>query len=300
MYPLDMRTSIFHFSLHHLNSVVENFLSHSWFNASHPFFSQFSFSQLICLPLQYSTSNMGGSSSHRRNKRNNRNLRTSYRSGSVPTPSSVTLTFDDREITSGPGYNLLRKSGWQPGDSLGILSSSPSARSTPIPISYKQGRAGLGAAHDQIHQTLASSPTSLPRSYTSPSCPTTSLANDFANMDIFDPLRPRCPFDSTHVVSNIKLLRKHEQNCPANPARYASNPIPIPQLTPNPQLTPFEAAPSSFNPFSSLASPSNHSSSTSVCSESDSVMSDISFLSNGHEEQQISPVVLSTPQDSNL
>lgn len=38
-------------------------------------------------------------------------------------------------------------------------------------------------------------------------------------MDIFDPLRPTCQYDSSHVVRNLKALRKHELSCPANPNR---------------------------------------------------------------------------------
>lgn len=41
---------------------------------------------------------------------------------------------------------------------------------------------------------------------------------DFGH-DVFDPLRPRCQYDPTHVVSSLKRLRKHEMKCPANPAR---------------------------------------------------------------------------------
>lgn len=48
-----------------------------------------------------------------------------------------------------------------------------------------------------------------------------SLIQQLADLDVFDPLRPRCKFDSNHIVRDLKALRKHENSCPANPHRIS-------------------------------------------------------------------------------
>lgn len=110
---------------------------------------------------------MGGSSSHRRKSLRHRPQRHSN-SGSAPITVPATarvLTFDQLEITQGPGYNLLCKSGWLPGQPIGVSpghtstsasDSSPSdtdrsgpssnkALSAPLPIVVRNGRGGVGS-----------------------------------------------------------------------------------------------------------------------------------------------------------
>lgn len=180
---------------------------------------------------------MGGSSSHRRKSRHrpHRSNRSSSpnRSAAVPVPSTQrTLNFDNLAISSGRGYDLLLKSGWSPGDNLGPSSSasvSPSSQSTisspstprtplttPLPITVRKGRAGIGTPMSTLHHH--------PSSTSPPSSPSHSpaLVRHLAELSIFDPLRPRCQFDHTHIVPHLKALRKHERTCPANPYRLSS------------------------------------------------------------------------------
>lgn len=145
---------------------------------------------------------MGGSTSHKRRSprrgggagRSNRTRPTA----AIPVPQR-TLTFDDNAITGGLGYDLLSRAGWKAGTSLG---ASPARSHTiaPIPIVVRPPRLGIG-----------SSPTSLP---------TPTAISKQAAEPVFDPLRPRCRFDHTHVVASLKALQKHESSCPYNPARH--------------------------------------------------------------------------------
>lgn len=218
--------------------------------------------------------------------------------------SPRTLAFEGLTITSGFGYDLLRKAGWKPGQSLGLGSSdfntntspvtsasSPSpfeaytsdsdaALSTPLPIVIRHGRAGVGASENAFALRSTTTPTStktinsnrfnnnkhahmrsrknynrqnksrhikhnepndmvdnsedeqfasidVPRSrasYSSKdmSASPTSIVSHMAKLDVFDPLCPHCPYDSNHVVRDLKALRKHVKNCPANPDRAVS------------------------------------------------------------------------------
>jgi len=146
---------------------------------------------------------MGGSTSHKRRSprrggggsgRNNRARPTA----AIPVPQR-TLTFDDHTITNGLGYDLLSRAGWKAGTSLG---ASPARSNTiaPIPIVVRPPRLGIGL-----------SPSSLP---------TPTAISKQAPEPVFDPLRPRCRFDHTHIVASLKALQKHECNCPSNPARH--------------------------------------------------------------------------------
>lgn len=227
----------------------------------------------ISLPTPPTRTPMGGASSNRRQRRinNSRHRRSaSSRTSPVPIPpSTTTLTFSHHQITSGPGYDLLRKSGWLPGEPLGSP-ATPSSPATPhrapLPLVLKRGRAGLGAASSSAPST--------------PSSP--APIKHLANSNIFDPLRPRCQFDPTHVVSNLKALRKHERTCPANPHRNfnavnahvhtAFSPLPTHLADTLP------VAPTLANQFSSLADSSDASSQTSLSSQSDSSMSALSSV----------------------
>lgn len=220
--------------------------------------------------------------------------------------SPRTLAFESLTITSGFGYDLLRKAGWKPGQSLGLGSSdfninttspaasassaspfesstsdSDAALSTPLPIVIRHSRAGVGASenastpssttptpmstktfntnkfnnnkhahtrsrknynrqnkpryikHNQRNDMADNSEDEqfgsidVPRSYASHSnkdmsVSPTSIVSHMAKLDIFDPLCPHCPYDSNHVVRDLKALRKHVKNCPANPDRAVS------------------------------------------------------------------------------
>lgn len=275
---------------------------------------------------------MGGSSSHRRKNSHHPRSSSSYsrlsnahnsqqqqRSAAVavpvPIPTARTLTFEQLAITEGPGFNLLCKSGWTPGQTLGLSpnhsnsafsmpsistsslpcsnlgdshpqnahvfadsapSSSTSALSAPLPIVVRQGRHGVGAGSGSGTPTAnhfaQSAPATLKgrgrsykpqqsscnrnKKYQGHSHPrfqqrrnknTTATTNEMgmgqdeefiskresgmvsptlvkqlANLDIFDPLRPRCQYDPDHVVRDLKALHKHELTCPANPCRETS------------------------------------------------------------------------------
>ncbi|PXF50045.1 hypothetical protein BWQ96_00205 [Gracilariopsis chorda] len=224
---------------------------------------------------------MGGASSNRRNRRNNntRHRRSSSsRASPVPIPpSTTTLTFSHHQITSGPGYDLLRKSGWLPGEPLGspaTPSSPATSHSAPLPLVLKRGRAGLGAA------------SSAPSTPSSP-----APIKHLANSHIFDPLRPRCQYDPQHVVSNLKALRKHQRTCPANPHRNcnpANAPIHTAFSAPSTHLAhTLPIAPTLTNQFSSLADSSDASSHTSLSSHSDSSMSSLSSLTAPSLEEHL-------------
>lgn len=235
---------------------------------------------------------MGGSSSHRRKStrasRHGSHRNSPSRNTTVSsTPVNRVLNFDHLQITQGIGFNLLKKSGWIPGEPLGTspsttnqlaipisstvsnqISSSSSSPSTsiPIPIVIKHGRSGIGAPHRNLsnqqlfpHQspiTPHSLPNRLPNrndmlSWQHDSSP--DLVKQLANMDIYDPLRPRCQYDSNHVVRNLKALHKHELNCPANPNRNTTRRDSIPSSTFNPSQSMDIIHTSSVNPFSTLA-----------------------------------------------
>lgn len=230
----------------------------------------------------------------------------------VPTSASTprTLTFENLTITSGLGFELLRKAGWNPGQRLGLPSSHPVATvspttsativspsdfstsdsdpslSVPLPIVIRDKRAGIGAIGNAF--TTVSDPTTCPSSknfnanktnnykrvhhhprsrknygrhnksrsnkhddrndtaddnsdddqFGSPndaysydlygnhtmSGSPTSIVSHMAKLDIFDPLCPHCPYDSNHVVRDLKALRKHVKTCPANPDRVIPRP----------------------------------------------------------------------------
>lgn len=132
---------------------------------------------------------MGGSSAHRRKKLRRRPKHSSNsRSGPVDVPTTArTLTFDEQTITTGPGFNLLLKSGWLPGQSLGLsLAQMPSttgessysdidatsastpqrALFAPLPIVVRNGPGGVG---------------SLSRSVDAVTTPILSTSNDGTN-----------------------------------------------------------------------------------------------------------------------
>ncbi|CAN8069840.1 unnamed protein product [Agarophyton chilense] len=251
---------------------------------------------------------MGGTSSRRRKQRNSRPRRPSRspspRRSALP-PSVSTLAFDDRRITSGPGFELLVKSGWQPGQTLGAPSTPP-ARAAPIPIVVRRGRAGVGAltvpnSHSHSHSLPSDFCVASPLHQRSHRAP---RPTHMANMHIFDPLRPRCQFDPTHVVPNLKALNKHEKSCPANPRRTSSpRIIVVPSAAPftsSPpparHSVPVPASPTSFgNQFSHLASSTASSSSSSLCSQVDSVLSDLSSLTAENDHPEHVPFVLDHP-----
>lgn len=54
---------------------------------------------------------------------------------------------------------------------------------------------------------------------TTPHSVSPSLIQQLADLDVFDPLRPRCKFNPDHIVRDLKALRIHEKSCPANPRR---------------------------------------------------------------------------------
>lgn len=54
---------------------------------------------------------------------------------------------------------------------------------------------------------------------------TNYIVQHLSKLEIFDPLRPHCPYDSNHIVRDLKALRKHVKSCPANPDRTSSSPF---------------------------------------------------------------------------
>lgn len=113
---------------------------------------------------------------------------------------------------------MLSRFGWKDGTSLGPPSQRAAA-TKPIPIVVRHGRAGIGCA-------------------ITPESPASVGTPVDKNDDVFDPLRPRCRFDTTHVVRSLKALQKHEASCAANPNRSrskrplaASAPRPAPATT---------------------------------------------------------------------
>lgn len=120
---------------------------------------------------------MGGSSSHRRrlahNLHNPRPRPSASQSPPTPTtpvtPASAAartaVTFDRPAITNGPGFDLLRKSGWTPGTTLGPAASAPSltALSAPLPIAVRHGRHGVGASSSSSSGAIASSAPATPK-----------------------------------------------------------------------------------------------------------------------------------------
>lgn len=116
------------------------------------------------------------------------------------------ITYENHAITSGFGYDLLSRSGWVEGQSLGARRLEGDGETKPIPIVVRTTRAGIG------------SPTAS--SASSASSVDEDVGNDSAeNHDYslaFDPLRPRCRYDPNHVCASLKALQKHERNCPAN------------------------------------------------------------------------------------
>lgn len=265
---------------------------------------------------------MGGSSSHRRKStrasRNGSRRNSPSRNTTVSsTPVNRVLNFDHLQITQGIGFNLLKKSGWVPGEPLGTspstlnqlaipiastLSNQPSSSSspstsTPIPIVIKHGRGGIGAPHRNLsnqqffsHEspiTPHSLPNRLPNrhdmlTWQHDSSP--DLVKQLANMDIYDPLRPRCQYDPNHVVRNLKALHKHELNCPANPNRTTNRRDPIPSSTFNPSQSMDTIHASSVNPFSTLA-PGESFDNTSHYSSDQDESSIISSMSDYSDEE---------------
>lgn len=216
-------------------------------------------SSFLCLPLNTALSRatrcMGGSSSGRRRKshkgrrHSGGNVQTrrqrprSENSAKQPLlPTTRVLNFEEHAITSGIGYQILGKYGWVKGEPLGERARSGESdsacaghvRSQPIPIVVRSGRAGLGANcllldghHDRDNDTGDSSAT--PSSYPMTATKhrhyerSSDIVSRLATMAIYDPLRPRCRYDQSHVVPSLKALHKHEQSCPSNPNRKNSS-----------------------------------------------------------------------------
>lgn len=164
---------------------------------------------------------MGGSTSWKRRRHASR--RRSFRRPSS-SPSTQHLSFDHLAITSGLGYDLLLKSGWRPGAPLGHPVEAgqhspltPSGAVTPLGITVRRGRGGLGSAQTVLQEHDPSVPlaASAPESSIRERAPKFVVNGDM----VFDPLRPRCQFNRNHVCRDLKMLRKHEQTCPDNPNR---------------------------------------------------------------------------------
>jgi len=115
------------------------------------------------------------------------------------------ITYDNHAITSGFGYDLLARSGWVEGQSLGARKNTVVK---PIPIVVRTTRAGIGSL------------TSSSASSVDDDAETTTKIEEEKNRNddclVFDPLRPRCRYNSNHVCASLKALQKHERNCPAN------------------------------------------------------------------------------------
>lgn len=173
---------------------------------------------------------MGGSSSGRRRTTRGGGGggggRGRRKSAGTVEPGVRVLAFEEATIVGGMGFSIMQKSGWVPGAALGAGSPDarspgavlgPVGRSAPLPITVKRGRAGIGA-----YQPLLDAEELIPRAVR-PASYSGSRGLDWGSpgdvMDIFDPLRPKCRFDTTHVVANLKALRKHELSCPSNPER---------------------------------------------------------------------------------
>lgn len=296
-----------------------------------------------------------------------------------------TLAFENLAITSGLGYDLLRKAGWKPGQRLGpgssefvenpgpamsaafVNSTSPSESSTsdsdaglsvPLPIVIRHNRAGVGASGDaSVPLSSTTTPPStktantnkfnnhkrahmrsrknynrqsksrfikrdshndmvdnsedehfgsirVPRSHASPSkddisASPTSIVSHMAKLDIFDPLCPHCPYDSNHVVRDLKALRKHVKNCPANPDRAVSRHS---SGSSGGIASPSEVTPQGVSledidalSYSSFESP-NIGSSTSIDSEPDStsriLQCSLSFRRESMDNSQLNTVAI--------
>lgn len=158
---------------------------------------------------------MGGSTSHKRRSRKGRYARRGPPAAASAGDHGVTgprvLSYDDHAITAGVGFDMLSRAGWVAGTPLGARSAATPALSIPIPIVVRSGRAGIGASPPAFSTSpvgatsLAASPAPVPP------------GNE--RVCVFDPLRPRCRFNSSHVVPSLKALQKHETSCPANPHR---------------------------------------------------------------------------------
>jgi hypothetical protein len=231
-------------------------------------------------------SGMGGSSSGRKQARAAR-ARASFRPQRPPPdgerPVQVELDFAEHAITSGVGFDLLCRMGFEPNHAphanpqgrpptpgrtaanappptpeltadsatpaglapLPVSSGSDAGRTTqPIKIVVRTTRAGLGAA-EVVH--AHSLPTGVgarastifgmrvygaigpPGTHQHPattSCDPGSATTLASSLDALslgslanDPLRPRCGFNSNHVVADLKQKQRHEKRCHDNPNR---------------------------------------------------------------------------------
>ena len=120
---------------------------------------------------------------------------------------------------------LMLKMGYKPGDGLG---SNADGKSSPISVTVKSNRAGIGAERafmeGETHAEEVGEQKIRPAS-----CPGTAfrhvhwrdvvelheLTKSLDDALLLDPLRPRCRYDRSHTVRNLKALKKHEAKCPA-------------------------------------------------------------------------------------
>jgi hypothetical protein len=223
---------------------------------------------------------MGGSSSGRKQARIARG-RASFRPQRPPadgeTPVQIELDFADHAITSGVGFDILCRMGFEPnhlplpagpgrpptpggahastcavdnGPSTGLAplpaaSGGESDRSQPIKIMVRTTRAGLGSgevlhAHSLPARVGAGASTNfgsqcsgaagpaenhrhLVMTTSCDPCSATTLVSSLDSLSLGalanDPLRPRCGFNSEHVVADLKQKQRHEKRCRDNPNR---------------------------------------------------------------------------------
>ncbi len=165
---------------------------------------------------------MGGSTSHKRRNRRNHGHRPSASNTQDSSSTARVLDFTDRAITNGRGYDLLTRVGWNEGQPLGASSRRAHTSVLPIPIVVRPARAGLG-----------SSPVSPSDGTTPMWCKPVPHRSNHSEDVVFDPLRPRCRYNPSHVVASLKALQKHEANCACNPSSRRALAASAPTASPN-------------------------------------------------------------------
>lgn len=140
--------------------------------------------------------------------------------------ATINVDYTGEVLTSGKGYELMTKMGYKPGQGIGANSDGPSS---PISVTVKRGRAGIGAKTSVIEYNKQSNPDDLrrirPSSYPGgfqasgthwrDLCEVQTLTTALNDVTLLDPLRPTCRYDSSHRVPHLKALKKHELKCPA-------------------------------------------------------------------------------------